>query len=137
MTRDFFPETPSPRLFRSTRRTLVGFEWKDPFWVAGINQMFRPEGLLVMRAPERSYLTDLRVDGTRVLPLGPVSLPLSTFRLIEELGAASEHGCKARPQYPTCAPGSVVRVHLSDADGNVIRPPELVELALWGTAPVD
>lgn len=113
-----------------TRRTLVGLEWREPYWVGELDVPFRPEGLIVMSAPVGAMLQEWCVGVDRVLPAGRSPLLLSTFVSIEQGRYES-----ARPHYSTCGPGVPMRLRLVSRAGQPL-PPDDVELTVWGIASV-
>lgn len=108
------------------RRTLCALEWATPYWVAEVDEPFRPEGLLVVRAPAGARLKEWIVGHRRDLPAGKSSIDLSTFTLLN-----AEDAKAYRPHFDTLNPGIIARLSIVKADGSLLTPPD-AELTLWG-----
>lgn len=117
------------RALLSRMKTLCGLEYVAPYWVAEVEQVFRPEGLIVTRAPEGARLCEWSVGNTRVLP-GPSTRPI----YLSALNRLNEDDSRdARPSFPACDPGTVIRLRVIHRDGSLVEPPD-AELTLWGVS---
>ena len=115
---DYFPK---PRLsYPSHQRLLLGLIWRPPYWTIEFERIFRPEALVVIRAPSGALLT--AESGMRRVQ---TSVLVSTFEMLIRLGKPIPWG--------TFSPGERLCLSVTDSPGNPLGP-EDVEMTLDGLA---